>query len=85
MLNRENTELTPGLAFDALEKVIPKKNFKKIRTANTLHDYIVRLARLDGFLARKRDAPPGHTVIWSDLNICYEFRTGMELANFVSN
>ena len=54
-------------------------------TPKTLQDYIVRLAKLEGYLARKSDAPPGHTVIWRGLNKLYALREDMELANFMGN
>jgi len=38
--------------------------------------YIVKLARLGGYLARAHDPPPGNTVIWRGLSRLTRHRTG---------
>lgn len=85
MLNREDKYLSCQVAFDDTERLILEKYHKRMAEPKTLQDYIIRLAKLGGYLARKSDAPPGHTVIWRGLNKLYELRAGMELANFVGN
>ena len=85
MLNREREYLNSQIAFDKTERLILEKYHKRMATPKTLQDYMVRLAKLGGYLARKSDAPPDHTVIWRSLNKLYALRASMELANFVGN
>ena len=42
-----------------LDKLKPSK-----RKTKKLSDYIIKLAKLGGYLARGRDSPPGNKVIW---------------------
>ncbi|WP_299947822.1 IS4 family transposase [uncultured Microbulbifer sp.] len=85
MLNREDKRLSPNLAFDDIERKILIQYFQKIVVPSTLQDYIDRLARLGGYLARASDPPPGNTVIWRGMNKLYELRAGFELALGVGN
>ena len=71
--------------FSNSERLILERYHKQMATPKTLQNYIVRLAKLEGYLARKSDAPPGHTVIWRGLNKLYALREDMELANFMGN
>jgi len=80
MLNRENHEHSPSIAFDDTERKILKAYFKK-ECPVALQDYIVLLARMGGYLARKNDPPPGNTVIWRGISKLYEVKNGYELAN----
>ncbi|RDH41307.1 IS4 family transposase [Zooshikella ganghwensis] len=79
MLNREDRRLAPKLAFDNVERLI-LENYIKKKKPETLQDYILRLAKLGGYLARSNDPPPGNTVIWRGLNRLYELKAGFELA-----
>ena len=85
MLNRETRNFPPCLAFEKSEIEILSRYFKKLPEPQNLQDYIERLARLGGYLARKKDPPPGNSVIWRGLNKLNELRAGFELANFVGN
>jgi len=80
-INRETKLFSPKLAFDKVEQKILRYYYKKLPEPVTLQDYIIRLARLGGYLARRSDPPPGNTVIWRGLNKLYELRSGFELAN----
>ena len=46
--------------------------------ADTLAFYIVKLARLGGYLARARDPPPGIIVIWRGLSRLADIRLGAD-------
>lgn len=85
MLNRENPQLPPEIAFDEIEiKLLTHRG--RSRTAPcTLGECIVRLAKIGGYLARKADPPPGNTVIWRGLNKLYELKEGYEIALNVGN
>lgn len=82
MLNRESEKLPPQLAFEVCELKILCKYFKRLPAPKSIQDYIIRLARLGGYLARAKDPPPGNTVIWRGLNKLHELRAGLELADF---
>ena len=73
-LNREDQKLAPKLVFDTLERKILQHYFKNMPRAITLQDYILRLAKLGGYLNRKKDPLPGVTVIWRELNKLSESR-----------
>ena len=50
--------------IDLLDKLVADKN----KMANTVSHYLVKLARLGGYLARANDGPPGNKVIWRGLS-----------------
>lgn len=81
MLNRENQNQSPLLAFDTTERKILGAYFQEDCRPVALQDYIVLLARMGGYLARKSDPPPGNTVVWRGLSKLYEIRRGFEPAN----
>lgn len=85
MLNRESIRLPPQIAFDEIDIKLLTHHRKGLESPTTLSDYILRLAKMGGYLARKNDPPPGNTVIWRGLNRLYELRTGYELALNVGN
>lgn len=45
---------------------------------DTLSFYIIKLAYLEGYLARARDPPPGIIVIWRGLSRLAELRLGVD-------
>ena len=52
----------------------------------TLSYYLVKIARLGGYLARASDPPPGNTVIWRGLSRLTDIALGaMVGAEFVGN
>jgi hypothetical protein len=46
----------------------------------SLSDYLIKLARLGGYLARADDSPPGNTVMWRGLSRLTDIELGFELA-----
>ena len=50
-------------------------------TAKTLSSYLIKVARLGGYLARTRDPPPGNTVMWRGLSRLTDIALGARLAN----
>jgi len=46
---------------------------------NSLSTYVVKLARLGGYLARASDPPPGNTVIWRGLSRLVDIELGFLL------
>ena len=85
MLDREDKQLAPQLAFDEVERVILEHYFHPQDELSTLQEYICQLARLGGYLARAKDPPPGNMVIWRGMNKLFELRAGFELAKNVAN
>jgi len=54
--------------------------------AKKLSAYIIKLARLGGYLARAHDGPPGNTVIWRGISRITDIQLGFLLgARFVGN
>jgi len=52
----------------------------------TLSHYLIKIARLGGFLARASDPPPGNTVIWRGLSRLTDIALGAMLGGeFVGN
>jgi hypothetical protein len=49
--------------------------------AKTLSSYLIKVARLGGYLARTRDPPPGNTVLWRGLSRLTDIALGAKLAN----
>lgn len=84
MINRSQPAAAPTLALtqlelQLLEQLAPDRNAPI--GPQTLSNYIVKLARLGGYLARARDPAPGNIVVWrglarlSDIAIGYSLRT----------
>ena len=68
MLNRTAPNAPPNVALteseiDILDKLVPDKNEKR-PIVKTISHYLIKIARLGGYLARANDGPPGNTVIW---------------------
>lgn len=80
MLNREDQKLSPALAFDETERKILALFCQAKNSPRALHDYIVVLASMGGYLARTGDPPPGNTVIWRGLSKLHDVRKGFEMA-----
>jgi len=70
MLNRSIPDASPALALTAaeiavLDRVVSDKS--KGRRKPISH-YLIKIARLGGYLARTYDPPPGNTVMWRGLS-----------------
>ena len=46
----------------------------------TMSECVRSIARLGGYLGRKRDGPPGNMVMWRGLSRLADIRLGMEIA-----
>jgi transposase Tn5 family protein len=80
MLNRTSPKAPPQDAFTELEQylldeLVPNSTHQKHRPG--ISDYIVKLARLGGYLARAHDPPPGNTVIWRGLTRLTDIELGI--------
>ena len=80
MLKRTQTAASPDEAFTEVEQylldeLIPIREGPD--SAPSLAGYIVKLARLGGYLARAHDPPPGNTVIWRGLSRLTDIELGI--------
>ncbi len=68
MLNHSSPTALPQTALTdselrLLDHLVKDKGDDRPRR-RTLSHYVVKIARLGGYLARANDPPPGNTVIW---------------------
>jgi hypothetical protein len=84
MINRSAPRAAPGLVLTApeitlLDRLVPDK--ARAQTgARTLSSYLIKVARLGGYLARTRDPPPGNMVMWRGLSRLTDIALGATLA-----
>jgi hypothetical protein len=72
MLNRSDPDAAPNLILTKdeialLDQLIKDKN-KKAPGEKKLSQYLIKIARLGGYLARANDPPPGNTVMWRGMS-----------------
>lgn len=80
MLNRTTPEASPGEAFTELDQYLLDELVADEATSHPvpcIAHYIVKLARLGGYLARAHDPPPGNTVIWRGLSRLTDIELGI--------
>lgn len=87
MVNRCSPHLPAQLVFmeteiQLLDHLVPMKDGSQGKTIGT---YIIRLARLGGYLNRTRDAPPGNMVLWHGMSRLTDIHLGFTLAQLVGN
>jgi hypothetical protein len=66
MLRRGDPDAAPGAVFTDLEIEFldASRSDTGPGVTRNLDFYMMRVARLGGYLARRHDAPPGATVLW---------------------
>lgn len=70
MINRASPMSPASVAFTALEtRLLDRLDSTacKGKNKNGVSRYVTKLAQLGGYLARRRDAPPGNAVVWRGL------------------
>jgi len=81
MTNRIDPEADPELVFTDLELRILDRLVKDKPTAQAhkplLSHYLIKLARLGGYLARNSDPPPGNETIWRGLTRLVDIQLGV--------
>jgi hypothetical protein len=80
VLNRVVPEVAPRLALmdleiDLLDELVQNKG-PRSRRMRTLSHYLIKIARMDGYLARGHDPPPGNTVMWRELTRLMDIELG---------
>jgi hypothetical protein len=88
MLNRSTIALPIDTVFSEteqqlLDNLVPDRRADQL--TRSLSTYIIKVARLGGYLARKNDAPPGNTVMWRGLSRLTDIVLGFEAAQDVGN
>jgi hypothetical protein len=89
MLNRSALEAPTSVAFtdtecQLLDHLVPDPP-KTHSVKKSLSSYIIKVARLGGYLARAGDPPPGNTVMWRGLSRLTDIVLGFEAAKLVGN
>lgn len=90
MINRAIPNASPNIAFTSLElrlldQLVKEKKHQKAPPLS-LSLYLIKLARLGGYLARSHDPPPGNMVVWRGLSRLTDIQLGFLLgAQFVGN
>ena len=90
MLNRTASDASPVLALtqleiDLLDHLVKDRNRTPTRRG-TLSDYLTKIARLGGYLARASDPPPGNTVMWRGMSRLTDIALGAAIgAKIVGN
>jgi hypothetical protein len=90
MMNRSIPDASPNLAFTGLELLLLDKSVQDRKgnrsCAKPISTYLIKLARLGGYLARAHDPPPGNMVIWKGLSRLTDLQLGFLLgAQLVGN
>jgi hypothetical protein len=88
MLDRSAPNAPPTLALTATEIGVLDRlvNEKPKAGQKTLSYYLIKIARLGGYLARASDPPPGNTVMWRGLSRLTDIVLGaMVGGEFVGN
>ena len=83
MLNRSAPNASPSLALTwveaaLLDRLVPDLD-RQPRRKKTLSNYLLKIARLGGYLARASDPPPGNTVMWRGLSRLTDIKLGATL------
>lgn len=89
MINRCCPDSSAKLAFTSTEIVLLdcliKNNSKQSRNKK-LSVYLIKVAKLGGYLARASDLPPGNIVMWRRLTRLTDIELGFNMAvKVVSN
>lgn len=85
MLHRAEPGLSPAIALDTtevylLDQLVKTKPGQCHREA-TISDYIIKIARLGGYLNRASDPPPGNMVMWRGLSKLNDIHLGFLLGS----
>jgi hypothetical protein len=82
MMNRVAPVASPLVALTKIETQLLDKLLPTTikRPKATLSTYLVKIARLGGYLNRAKDSPPGNTVMWRGLSRLTDIELGFLLA-----
>jgi hypothetical protein len=80
MVQRTDPEIGVEAAITPQEKTVLDKLFGSPGKRDNLSTYLIRIARLGGYLARTNDGPPGTTIMWRGLCRLTDIQFGFLLA-----
>ena len=82
MMNRVAPAASPAVALTTVETQLLDRLLPPTikRWKPTLATYLVKIARLGGYLNRAKDSPPGNTVMWRGLSRLTDIELGFFLA-----
>lgn len=80
IIQRTAPEIAASAAITSQEQTILDKLFGSPEKQDHLSTYLVRIARLGGYLARAADPPPGNTTMWRGLGRLTDIQLGFLLA-----
>lgn len=84
MLQREPREIAVEKVLTKSEVKILDKIEKPTKAIQSLSDYLLKIARLGGYLGRSADGPPGNQVFWRGWKKLMEIQFGIRM-HFVGN
>ena len=90
MINRSSPEAPPELALTTteirlLDQLVKDKSHKSTQK-KSISSYLIKVARLGGYLARASDPAPGNTVMWRGMSRLIDIELGFMLgAKLVGN
>ena len=78
MMNRVAPAVSPLVALtdvetQLLDTLLPERPKRRKATLST---YLIKIARLGGYLARANDSPPGNMVMWRGLSRLTDIELG---------
>lgn len=80
MLNRSAPQASPKLALNDMEinllDHLIRNNGRSSSGTKTLSYYLIKIARLGGYLARASDPPPGNKVMWRGMSRLTDIELG---------
>ena len=84
MINRSAPNAEPEIALTRtetriLDQLVPDKSHSPPEK-KTLSPYLIKIAKLGGYLARTSDPPPGNTVMWRGMSRLVDIKLGASLA-----
>lgn len=65
------------LELQLLDQLAPDR--RRSITPATMTNYVIKIARLGGYLARANDSPPGNIVMWRGLSRLADIAIGFSL------
>ena len=83
MLHRAEPDLPPAIALDPTELRLLDElvKTKPEERKATISDYIIKIARLGGYLNRASDPPPGNMVMWRGMTKLNDIHLGFLLGS----
>lgn len=83
MLNRSDPQAPPDIALTEEERLVLDRAVKakpgEDTSPNMLSTYLTKVAQLGGYLARRKDPPPGNLVMWRGMRRLADLMLGVQI------